>query len=116
MTAAVLVIVAVGLAHHFLGIDLPGGDGGPVSLCPFRAATGLPCPGCGMTRAMVSLGRLDLDGAMRLHPFSLPLLAGMVFFAVTGRVPLGRHHGRLARAGVVALLVLWVARLAGRAL
>ena len=32
------------------------------SICPMRAITGLPCPGCGMTRAAISLirGRWDL--------------------------------------------------------
>lgn len=32
-------------------------------LCLFRNITGWECPGCGMTRALVSLSRLDVVGA-----------------------------------------------------
>lgn len=31
--------------------------------CPFHAATGLDCPGCGVTRAVIALTRGDLVGA-----------------------------------------------------
>jgi hypothetical protein len=33
---------------------------GPDLVCPFRAATGLPCPLCGATRAFALAGRGDL--------------------------------------------------------
>lgn len=51
--------------------ELPG-----VVLCPFRALTGLPCPGCGMTRAFCSLGHGDLQSA-----FGFNALAPFVFVA-----------------------------------
>lgn len=51
--------------------ELPG-----VVLCPFRAVTGLPCPGCGMTRAFCALGHGDLSGA-----FGYNALAPFVFAA-----------------------------------
>lgn len=51
--------------------DLPG-----LVLCPFRAVTGLPCPGCGMTRAFCALGHGDLSGA-----FGYNALAPFVFAA-----------------------------------
>ena len=31
--------------------------------------TGLPCPGCGMTRAFIRLLHLDFAGAWQMHPF-----------------------------------------------
>jgi hypothetical protein len=40
---------------------------GPV-LCPFRLATGLPCPFCGMTRSLVALGQGRLDASFDLAP------------------------------------------------
>jgi hypothetical protein len=44
-----------------------------VILCPFRALTGLPCPGCGMTRAFCALGHGDLLRAIHFNALS-PLL------------------------------------------
>ncbi len=46
--------------------------------CPFLAATGIPCPFCGMTRLSDHLLRLDVVGAVTGDP------AGVVFLAVLG--------------------------------
>lgn len=48
-------------------------------MCIFKAVTGLPCPGCGMTRAFLHLFRGDLEGAFYYHPlfWMVPLLAGL---------------------------------------
>lgn len=53
--------------------------------CPVKRITGLPCPGCGMTRACLSLLRLDFAAAVRWHPlcFIIPLLALMFVFKDT---------------------------------
>lgn len=47
--------------------------------CPIRNATGIPCPGCGMSRAWMAALRLDLAGAMEYHPmfWSIPVLGWM---------------------------------------
>ena len=66
LTSAVFVVSAL-----WSPSDLPG-----VVLCPFRALTGLPCPGCGMTRAFCALGHGDLPGA-----FGYNALAPFVFAA-----------------------------------
>ena len=44
--------------------------------CTFRRLTGLPCPGCGMTRSFISMAHGRLADAWRFNP------AGVVFFAV----------------------------------
>ena len=36
--------------------------------CRFRQLTGLPCPNCGTTRALLALLRLDVARAVRLSP------------------------------------------------
>ncbi len=42
--------------------------------CPFRALTGISCPGCGMTRAFLLLSHLRLSEAFAMNP-AAPLLA-----------------------------------------
>ena len=44
--------------------------------CPVRRLTGIPCPGCGMTRAVLALLEGDIAGALQLHGmvWSLPVL------------------------------------------
>lgn len=46
----------------------------PYSVCPFAVATGVPCPGCGLTRSIMTLLRGDFHTAWRLHPLG-PLVA-----------------------------------------
>ncbi len=48
--------------------------------CPIWLATGLYCPGCGVSRMCLRLLRLDLAGAFRANPLllsALPLLLGL---------------------------------------
>ena len=37
--------------------------------CPFRYIFGIPCPLCGMTRAFISLLKLDISKAFNYHAF-----------------------------------------------
>jgi hypothetical protein len=98
------------LALSFL---MPRG-GLPVSLCWFYNVTGLPCPGCGMTRSLASISHLHLGEAVRYHPFGLvlyPLLVVLTAASLAGearrarlRAWLGRHpwvEGRGARARAI---------------
>lgn len=50
--------------------------------CPIRRLIGIPCPGCGMTRAWKCLLQLDLPGAFSHHPmfWSVPLVALFVLY------------------------------------
>ena len=65
-----LAIAAVVAAFYLL--DLP---------CIFQALFQIPCPGCGMTRAYISLIRFDLPAAFAYHPmfWSVPVLILLYF-------------------------------------
>lgn len=47
--------------------------------CPILKFTGIPCPGCGMTRSFLALAQGDLEGAIAFH-----LFGPLVFAACAG--------------------------------
>lgn len=81
------------------------------NLCGFRALTGLPCPGCGLTRALVCCCHLRFADAAAFHPFGVLLFAGLVAataLRVTGaerRLRPGAYEW--AAGALVALLLGW---------
>lgn len=81
----------------------------PPLACPLRATTGLPCPTCGMTRAVVAAVHGDLLGSLRYNPAGLLLLVLVV--AVVARPALTRIRPPAALlAGIGA--ALWAYNLA----
>jgi hypothetical protein len=66
-------------------------ENGP-AICPFRLATGLPCPGCGLTRSWVYIAHGDFGEAVRANPFGYVTMATAVtvIAVVALAAPLGR--------------------------
>jgi len=93
-------------------------------LCLFRNLTGYPCPGCGITRAVVCLAHGQFAEALRFHPLA-PIAFGFLIAATLQHLPLParlRLPSRLwtprlqtlCYSTLVALLLgIWAARLAG---
>lgn len=113
-----LTLAAPPLALLLLAMLTPSDDS--PTICPFALCTGTACPGCGMTRAVSALIRGDLDLALTYHPL-VPLVMtqavmAWVWYALGQRGRLGPPHRYLVNAALigttVALLVVWVARLA----
>lgn len=54
--------------------------------CIFTALLGIPCPGCGMTRAVFSALKLELAAAFQFHPmfWSVPIL--YLYFLSDGKL------------------------------
>ncbi len=52
-----------------------------VELCWLRAISGLPCPGCGLTRSVCHLARGDVGRALWFHAFGLLVLPYSLFAA-----------------------------------
>ena len=56
--------------------------------CPIKFITGISCPGCGMTRAWLSLLlRGDLEAAFHYHPLFWILIPGVPLFLYRHRFP-----------------------------
>lgn len=64
-------------------------DGAGVPICFFRAVTGLPCPGCGLTRAFSSLLQGRAEAAFAYHPFVFILLPMSVVAVAHNFLPAG---------------------------
>ena len=69
--------------------------------CPIKFITGISCPGCGMTRAWLSLLlRGDLEAAFHYHPLFWILIPGVPLF-------LCRHRfSEMTRKTVSYMLIL----------
>jgi hypothetical protein len=50
--------------------------------CPLASVLGVPCPGCGLTRATLALAHGDLGHALELHPLVL-VLAPLFIWAMS---------------------------------
>ena len=81
--------------------------------CIFLLIVGWPCPGCGLTRALVMVSRLNFVGAFRMNIIALPLfLGGAVYFvcavveAVTHKPALDKFNSVLAKKWVIAAAVI----------
>ena len=55
--------------------------------CPFNLVFKMDCPGCGLTRAAVSLLKLNIVEAHNYHPFILFFLSGWLLVAVCFFLP-----------------------------
>lgn len=77
------VTAAIGVGGIVIAALLPAGgiEDGPV-LCPFRALTGLPCPGCGLTRSWVYLMHGDIGSSLASNWFGPVLIVAIVILAV----------------------------------
>ena len=107
--------LAAGLATGVLAVSSTfATDDGPV-LCLFRICTGGYCPGCGGSRAMVSLIRGDLGGAWAQHPWAVLIAVQLVLGAVVAVTPLRSRASGAVRPVLIANAVfgvgLWVLRM-----
>ncbi len=101
-----------------------------VPICPTAGTFGIPCPGCGLTRATLDLLHGNLSAALHMHPLVLlvsPLYIGGVLSGVydfiRGPVPgkqrsvfarwFGRIIGPVAAVAFALLIIVWVARFYG---
>ena len=115
-----LALAGVGgvqLGLHLL--DLPGWT------CPFKAAFGIPCPGCGLTIAIDELVHGRILNSLHIHAFApiflvaLALILAAVILPEARRKQLAASVARMEnRTGISAwvlstLMLYWIVRLFG---
>lgn len=108
LLAGIAMVILAGLLYYaivrILGFGIP---------CPFRAITGLLCPGCGTSRLAVALLQLDFKEAFLVQPvvfvFLLPLavcFAKMgVDYVKTGEKTLSLWQNIIVYSAIVCLIL-----------
>ena len=81
--------------------------------CPIRWFTGISCPGCGMSRAFISLLRLDFAAAFRYHPMIYPLPIFIpYYFLGSEKTPRRRKLKKFFLAVVIIMFFfVWIFRI-----
>lgn len=107
LSAGLALAVAGGGATVLFFVD-PAAGAWFLPPCPLRALTGLECPGCGSTRAVHSLLRGDLGGALAFNPLLVVYLPAVGLFLADRAHVLAGGRGlptpRLAPWSIWALL------------
>jgi hypothetical protein len=108
---------ATGLHVALVSLNLPSWD------CPFFRVTGVPCPGCGLSRATMLLLKGDLAGSIRFHAFAPIFLFAIVALILSLILPKSIIQPAIARAEMIerktgltvlilgSLILYWLARL-----
>jgi hypothetical protein len=92
--------------------------------CPIKLLTGIPCPGCGLSRATRLALQGDFSGATRMFPLVwlvVPVVAGFVLVEIIGYARTGAFGASRRVRGADALMLvtaslmfaLWIARFFG---
>jgi hypothetical protein len=113
----------LGLCAILLSFILPPGKL-EFSICSFYNVTGLPCPGCGLTRSIIYLSHLNFEKAFRSNPMGFPIYLVLLFLALYNFIPLAPrkrldrllrvHHRLFVILGILVLagmLITWIFRL-----
>lgn len=113
------VVVGVGAvaATAALGVLDPETRGHLFPGCPFRMATGLDCPGCGGTRAVIALTQGDVGRAFEHNALTMLLLpvlilawAGWLWFRLGRRAQPPSLSPVAGYALAATFVVFWVIR------
>lgn len=76
------------------------------STCPLTILCGLPCPGCGMTRASFALLTGRWGRAWQMNPAVFPLALWVVYFGARRYLSDGKARG--AKVGIILVLLFMI--------
>ena len=98
-----LFTLLFGFAIYVLFLNLSGIH------CPIKFITDISCPGCGMTRAVISAVKLDFKSAFYYNPMwcvTLPAIAVMAFAHVKNKQKLMKITALLFAALLIVTYVI----------
>ncbi len=92
---------------------------GDVDLCAIKAATGVACPSCGITRSVVELAHGHLAESLAFHPLGPALCGALLAMLAYPFLPAGARarmfaltRGTSAAVACVAVIIAtWLVRL-----
>ena len=114
---ALVVAGTAGVQIALVSLNLPGWE------CPFFRLTGIPCPGCGLTRAVILLLKGDLQASLRFHAFAPIVLLTAVALILVLLLPRSITQPAISKVAMleqktgftviilVGLILYWLARL-----
>ena len=114
---ALVIAGTVGVQIALVSLSLPGWE------CPFFRVTGIPCPGCGLTRAVILLLKGELLASLRFHAFAPLVLLTAVALILVLLLPRSITQPAISKVAMleqktgftviilVGLILYWLARL-----
>ncbi len=78
--------------------------------CPIRLFTGVSCPGCGMTRAWLSILRFDFKSAFMYHPLFWIPPVGAALWLFRRKIP-NKLFNILTWIAAILFIAVWLIRL-----
>jgi Protein of unknown function (DUF2752) len=121
--AVFIALSCVLLVSVFYSASPADSDGQYFTICGFKALTGLPCPGCGLTHSFCAIGKGDLRAGFSFNAIGPPLyLVSMLVWLRFGLVLAGIrrpveavdrrvNHLKVVRWFVIALVVFGIVRI-----
>ena len=78
-----------------------------IVLCPLKRFFGIPCPTCGLTRAVAHLLRFELREAFEIQPLATSLVCLLPLLALFSCVVLGWRRTRTLGETVLRSWIFW---------
>lgn len=82
--------------------------------CPFKALTGLRCPGCGLTHAAIHLMHLDFNGAFHANALFVLIFLYIIYAVIRflyykkkDKNPLSDNVGKRIDIIFLVLMLIW---------
>lgn len=92
---AAIKVVAIVIFYYVLGFLFN-------ITCPIYAIIGIPCPCCGVTRALISILKFDTEAYFSYNAMALPLVFAF-FFSLTWKC---FKHKRLVMCVIISILTI----------